>query len=392
MLCPRCRTPLQATLEPGPAGRLEIDVCATCRGIWFDGGELAQLTRAENSEVFDLHSPLFEGDTPSVPCPRHADTRMLERELATARVRAFAGTASGEAAAEPLKIDQCPKCSGLWFDGGEVEALAKTLRESRMAPFLVDPNRSVKPTSTWLWLFMLLTGLPIEGGNPRHRRPVCMYTLLALCVLGFFWQLTTLNPESTVQLYGLVPDQLRAGYYLPLLTHMFLHGGLVHLLGNLYFLYVFGDNVEDRLGASRFLMLYFLSGLGAAVLHSVLTDRSDIPVIGASGAIAGIMGAYAVLFPRARLVSLIIIFSVRWKTATYLVIWLIYQIIGAAMGVPGIAWWAHIGGFFVGGAIAWPFRLGVARGPNDKSARPPVLPPAASSTSPPSSDKKLEWH
>lgn len=392
MLCPRCHKPLTASLEPGPNGRVEIDVCQSCHGVWFDGGELALLTRVGNSEVFDLRSPLFEGDTPSVPCPRHAEIKMFERELATARVRAMAGVATGNGAAAPLKIDQCPKCQGLWFDGGELDALTKTLRESRMAPFLLDPNTTQKPTTSWLWLFMLLTGLPIEGSHPRLRRPVAMYTLIALCVLAFFWQLLSPNPEAATMQYGLVPDQLRGGYFLPLLTHMFLHGGLLHLLGNMYFLWVFGDNVEDRLGSMRFLMLYFLSGVGAVVLHAVLTDRGDIPVVGASGAIAGIMGAYAVLFPRARLVSLIFIFAVRWKTSTYLIIWLIYQVIGAAMGVPGIAWWAHIGGFFIGGAIAWPFRLGVARGPNDKSATPPILPPTSTSGSTGSGGKQLEWY
>lgn len=385
---------MRASLEQGPNGRVEIDVCPLCRGIWFDGGELATLTQVGNSELFDLQSPLLEGDTPTVPCPRHTDVRMLERQLASARMGALAsGTDKADASKHgPLRIDQCPKCSGLWFDGGELEQLVTALRDSRMAPFLVDPAIMNKPTSGLLWMFMFLTGLPVEQWQPRLRRPLMVLTLIAFCVVAFIWQALSPNPEALVTEYGLIPDRLATDNLVPLLSHMFLHGGLLHLLGNMYFLWVFGDNVEDRLGRGRFLLLYFAAGLGAALCHVALTNRTDIPVVGASGAIAGVMAAYAVLFPRARLVSLIFVISVHWKTTTYLAIWLVYQVIGALMGTPGIAWWAHIGGFAVGAVIAWPFRLGVNRGSGESGSRGRLPPPPSVVAGTGTGTKKLEWY
>lgn len=162
--------------------------------------------------------------------------------------------------------------------------------------------------------------------------------------------------ESSTLRWGLVPARLFRGDYLPLLTAMFLHGSWAHLLGNMYFLWVFGDNVEDCLGRLRFLALYLGAGLAASLAHALFTSDPTLPELGASGAISGVMAAYAVLFPRARLVSLIVFFRVRWHAATYLLGWLALQILGAYLHKSGIAWWAHIGGFVVGALMALRFR------------------------------------
>lgn len=385
---------MRATLEQGPAGRVEIDHCTRCHGVWFDSGELATLTAIGNREAFDLQSPLLAGDRESEPCPRHPDTRMLQRQLLPSRLR---GMGAVEADQSPLHVDQCPQCSGLWFDGGELDRLMTSLRDSRMAPFLIDPAAMDRPSSSWRWLFMLLTGLPVEQWQPRLRRPLAVLTLIALCFLVFAWQLTDPSGELWAHSHALLPMRLFQRGLQPLLTHMFMHGSVVHLLGNLYFLWVFGDNVEDRLGSTRFLLLYLAAGLGAALCHCLLTSRPDLPVLGASGAVAGVMAAYVVLFPQARLVSMIFLFTIRWKTSTYLLIWLGYQFIGAAMGVPGIAWWAHIGGFAIGWLIARPYRLGVApdAGPAINPWPAPSLPPYTGDTSAQdkkASGRKLEWY
>ena len=387
MLCPRCKEPLIATLEQTPSGRIEIDRCASCHGVWFDGGELAALAQLGNSEAFALHSSILVGDAVTMPCPRHPETKMIERQLAPSRTQAVpmpGGTAS------LLSIDQCPTCHGLWFDGGELDQLAHSLRDSRLAPFLADPAVMNGPSSAWRWLFMLMTGLPVEQWQPRLRRPLAVMTLLALCVLVFLWQLSD-GRDMLVSQYALVPAHFVRGGWQPLLLHMFMHGSLLHILGNMYFLWVFGDNVEDRLGPLRFLFLYFGAGLGAVLCHALLTDRPGIPVLGASGAVAGVMAAYVVLFPQARLVSLIFFFTVHWKTRTYLLVWLIYQLIGAGLGIPGIAWWAHVGGFAVGYLIARPFRLGVAA----ENLSPPTSswpPTSDDSSSPAPTSRRLEWH
>ena len=140
------------------------------------------LAQLGNSEAFALQSPLLAGDDASVPCPRHPEMRMLERQLlpTKARIVPLGGDDSG-----PLTIDQCPTCHGLWFDGGELDQLAKSLRDSRLAPFLADPAVMDRPGSAWRWIFMLLTGLPVEQWQPRLRRPLSVMTLIALCAVVF---------------------------------------------------------------------------------------------------------------------------------------------------------------------------------------------------------------
>lgn len=318
---------------------MEVDYCPRCRGIWFDARELAELLAIGNLDAFTRESPLLRDDSSSVlSCPRHHHSPMHERTLASPR-----------GAVRPIRIDQCTGCEGLWLDGDELNQVSRALLAAEVQPFLASPDR---PTGLAVWLFMLLTGLPVEGWNPRRRRPIATGVLIALCVAGFAWQLI-MGLEASILGHGLVPVRIAPG---PLLSHMFLHGDLLHLLGNLYFLWVFGDNVEDRLGRPAFLLLFLLSGLAAALLHCGLTDDPHVPVVGASGAISGVMAAYAVLFPRARLVSLIIVFQVRWNAVTYLLLWLALQLVGASLHVPGIAWWAHVGGFLAGGAIAWRLR------------------------------------
>jgi membrane associated rhomboid family serine protease len=182
-------------------------------------------------------------------------------------------------------------------------------------------------------------------------------------VVTFLWQISggVESLSRTTYDYGMVPSRLFQGDYASLLTSMFLHGGWAHLLGNMYFLWVFGDNVEDKLGRARFLFLYLLAGVAAAAAHAYFEADKSLPVVGASGAISGVMAAYAVLFPRTRLISLIFFFRVRWRTPVYLLGWLGLQVLGVYLHKAGIAWWAHIGGFIVGALMAY-------------SLRPPPLP------------------
>ncbi len=139
---------------------------------------------------------------------------------------------------------------------------------------------------------------------------------------------------------------------------MFLHGGLWHLLGNLWFLYIFGDNVEDRIGSGRYLLFYFLSGFGASLAQIAFSPESAVPCIGASGAISGVLGAYAVSFPQARILSAIpflyMIQLVEIPAVAFLFIWFGIQVLSGLFSSPvqgGVAWWAHIGGFVAGIAL-----------------------------------------
>jgi membrane associated rhomboid family serine protease/Zn-finger nucleic acid-binding protein len=386
--------------EQTPSGRIEVDYCPQCRGIFFDQGELeALLQQGGSAALFGpgalfAQAPAGSGEHRSrIGCPRHRHIAMTELAMTGARGSALSAAAGAVGPGE-LRIDRCPRCAGIWLDGGELAALTQALREPGAHPLLVPQPPAGVATSTsspWLWLFMFLTGLPVETWQSRARRPQAVLVILVLCCAVFGLQALdgagAGAASDRLAAFALVPARLWRGDYLPLLTHMFLHGGIGHLLGNMYFLWIFGDNVEDRLGSAYFLFLYLVSGLGAALLHCLLTTDPALPVVGASGAISGVMAAYALLFPQARLVSLIFIFQVRWKTTTYLLLWLALQFVGALWGQSHVAWWAHIGGFLVGAALVWNKRpTAVRRREPVAAAWPPVdvtKTPAASREPPP---------
>ena len=175
-----------------------------------------------------------------------------------------------------------------------------------------------------------------------------------------------------VTTFGLIPasiDPTNPFTWYPFLTHMFLHGGWFHLISNLWILFIFGDNVEDRMGSGAYLVFYLLGGIAAALLQSWITTNPTIPTVGASGAIAAVMGAYVLFYPRARVLTLIPIVFIPWlaelPALVFLGIWFISQLYSgfASLSLPaeqwgGVAWWAHIGGFIFGLLLA---RLFVTR-------------------------------
>lgn len=182
--------------------------------------------------------------------------------------------------------------------------------------------------------------------------------------------------------WGLVPLELRRtggfGEYVTLLTSMFLHANWLHLLGNLWFLWIFGDNVEDRLGHVPYVFFYAAAGLAAAGAQFVFDPGSEIPMIGASGAIAGVLGAYLVLFPRARVLTLVPIFIflefLEVPAVLFLLVWFVFQNLAPAAFTPaaegGVAYWAHIGGFVVGAAFCWLLRNRLRARPVERRAYP----------------------
>ena len=207
---------------------------------------------------------------------------------------------------------------------------------------------------------------PIRDHNPSGRTPYVTYALMAANVLIFAGYFLTIPTEEGLAYFfydwGLVPRFVSEGQgYAGLITHMFLHGGWMHLLGNMLFLYIFGDNLEDVMGHVGFALFYLMSGLAAAGLQFVADPVSEIPMVGASGAIAGVMGGYLLLFPRARVdVLLIIVILIRvfpvpaW---VMLGLWFAFQVFsGFAMPTEqgGVAYWAHAGGFAAGVILTLP--------------------------------------
>jgi len=215
--------------------------------------------------------------------------------------------------------------------------------------------------------------LPLKDDQPRYSTPYVNYFLIGLNVLIYLFQWLQLvqDPQGAMQFarsYGEVPAHLAAflaGSHrytlqqvtLPLFTSMFLHAGWTHVLGNMWFLYIFGDNVEDYLGHFQYLVFYLLSGLLAMATQVTIYLHSDVPTVGASGAIAGVLGAYFLLYPRARVLTWFFVFVLYLPAWIVLGEWFVLQFlagastlttIGTGRDVGGVAVWAHVGGFIAG--------------------------------------------
>lgn len=208
--------------------------------------------------------------------------------------------------------------------------------------------------------------IPLRALLYRRETPVITLLLIAANVLCFLFEMA--QPpylrEQFIQHYALIPDQIR---YSEFLTSMFLHGGWLHLIGNMWFLWVFGSHIEDAIGPAKFLLFYLLSGVASAIVQFIFNFGSAIPTIGASGAIAGVMGAFLVLYPRVRVVTLIfiVIFVTTFEipAAFMLLYWFMIQFVSgvgsltAMAQAQGIAWFAHVGGFLAGIAMIGIFHV-----------------------------------
>lgn len=214
--------------------------------------------------------------------------------------------------------------------------------------------------------------LPLRDNIPSQRRPGICYVLIAANLLAFIAELKAPTPEALEQIiftWGVVPARINLAMpseWFTLLSSMFLHGGWMHLIGNMWFLWIFGDNVEDRLGHARFLIFYLVAGIAAALTQVWFSAQSQLPLVGASGAIAGVLGAYFVYYPTARVLTLIPLgfFSemIEVPAFFFLGIWFLMQAFSGTLAlsvavetqreVGGVAWWAHAGGFLGGIIIA----------------------------------------
>jgi len=241
--------------------------------------------------------------------------------------------------------------------------------------------------------------IPLRDNIPSRSTPIVNYLILASCTLVFLAQLSQREQKGTLfERYGMIPVRVfhpdkpvnvadvrlvqtpigialeqfvrpaaesSVPPWLTLLTCTFLHGGWMHFLGNMWFLYIFGDNVEDRFGHLGYLLFYLGCGVAASAAHLVVNANNTTPTIGASGAIAGVMGAYLLLYPRARVLTLVPIFIfihiMMLPAPVFLVIWFFIQFYHGTAAITsmqstGVAWWAHIGGFIVGFLVAWQLR------------------------------------
>lgn len=233
--------------------------------------------------------------------------------------------------------------------------------------------------------------IPIRDNIPSVNVPVVNYLIIAAnCAVFIFEMLYPGNLNELMFQYGLVPAKFSmpdfAAHFtfgeqaFSLVSFMFMHGSFLHLIGNMWFLYIFGDNVEDRLGSVRYLIFYFFCGWASGLFHIVTNFHSEMPTIGASGAVAGVMGAYLISFSKSRIITLVPILFIPWfveiPSPFFLGFWVFFQFLSAAVtdsSTSGVAWWAHIGGFGAGIVFLKLFLMipetGLSRRVRDKTVR-----------------------
>lgn len=215
--------------------------------------------------------------------------------------------------------------------------------------------------------------IPLKDDNPTRRVPFINLLLIAanLALFGYQYFYLPQGPAYLINMLGFIPNEVFGLTDTPpatpipmpltLITSMFIHGGWLHLLGNMLYLFVFGDNVEDRLGHGRYLIFYIACGIFAGLIHGILFAQSKVPCVGASGAIAGVLAAYMFFYPKAKVSTLIIIFVffriVRLPAILVLGLWIVFQIVSGmtelSVQAGGVAWFAHIGGFVAGAILSF---------------------------------------
>ncbi len=213
--------------------------------------------------------------------------------------------------------------------------------------------------------------IPIRDINPSRTFPIVNIAIIAICSVVWLYEwslsqkvlLTYYGKVNAFDLFikqfGLVPSEVLSKPY-TLLTHMFMHGGWLHIVGNMWFLWVFGDNIEDRIGKFRYVIFYITTGLAAAfsqIAISLTFGGGDVPMVGASGAVSGVLGAYMKLFPHAKVLALVPVFFfmtfMEIPAVVFIGLWFLIQIVNGVVSIPvvglgGVAWWAHVGGFVAG--------------------------------------------
>jgi membrane associated rhomboid family serine protease/Zn-finger nucleic acid-binding protein len=325
-----------------PVGQIHIDHCYRCGGSFFDFGE-AQVAIG------------WEAD------PRAWRPEAMARPPMVGRVQCPAGHGPMWSyllawEGKQVEIDTCGHCYGLWLDANEAEMLHAITAESTAEQQRPGASRGGVATAL-VYLIQLATFIPVEVYNPVRRKPVLVYSLLATNIALYAIEMVLIASKQIdpfLQSFAAVPDKIVHGQNLwTLFTHAFLHGSIPHLVGNMYYLWIFGDNVEDRLGRGRFTILYLVSTVVACLSHVLGNVGSAEVMVGASGAIAGLMGAYLVLFPRVKVWVVFLFVPFKMRAIWYLLVWIGMQFLIMLDKKSNVAWLAHVGGFICGIVLAF---------------------------------------
>ena len=361
--CPSCLKALVVV-----AGRsATIDSCQSCKGIWFDQGELVNIVR-ELLEREDVAPRSFRPFEKSRAQTANADSQIKRPcPRCQQQMKSF-----NYAYDSNVILEKCPSCEGIWADAGKAREVARYLKEDPRAKMfgealfqMQEGDQTLKDLAElgetltanvppWL-LYMPKIILPLSDDTERDRTPLVTISVILLNVLIFISQAICVRDiEPYFQRFGFVPTEF---WSTGLLSSMFIHTGLLHLAGNMFFLWLFGDNVEDRFHRMGFLLFYVCCGLAAILVHAVMNVHSSLPTVGASGAISGVMGAYLVFYPAARIKTFFVYKVLHIPALLYLGTWFLFQLLWGiatqSSGVTHVAWFAHIGGFVFGALVAW---------------------------------------
>jgi membrane associated rhomboid family serine protease/Zn-finger nucleic acid-binding protein len=346
-----------------------LDVCPVCGGIWFDGGELDEVMRsmlARPGEVRRLdRRPAAAEDRPhrTLTCVRCGEAGMIRERY---------GQASD------VELDRCLRCGSVWSDGGELtalvqfltapagpdpmrafgEALARTIKQREQLKDLTELGRTTGRRVSIAWLFLPKIILPLKS-SPQSRLPLVTIAIALVCTAILVAVEFSDDPRAVLTLLGLVPARILQGEQLHgLVTNMFLHIGIFHLVGNMIYLWVFGGALEEWLDGYWLVVLFLLLGLAANLTFMAVRPDSTMPAIGASGAVSGLMGVFLVMFPSSSIKTFFVHRVLDIPTWLFLGCWIGYQLllfyVAQRMGLcSGAALSAHIGGFFAGVAMGF---------------------------------------
>lgn len=391
LACPECRRPMAAVPTFLETHRLDLDVCPSCQSVWLDRAEFDAIPKAPRGPAArasaaashaapaappsaaeeedwpaevrrtDAAAPAPEADPsrpPASPAARELPP-MARLEAAIRLLETRAGDRPHQAPAPPAARELSPRAR---------QQAAVTQVQARAATDSEAVAGSRSPEHAWHWVPGLL-GMPVEAAEPvRRERPWTTWSIAAFLVAVFL--VTLPDRVQVIREWGFVPAEWARHGGMTLLVSFFLHAGLFHLISNVYFFVVFGDNVEDHLGPVLFVLLIGVAHVVGLALHGLYEPHAEMPCVGASAGISGILGYYAVVFPRARLAMLwFFLFWIRMPAIVALVAFLVLQVMGSALqasGVGGVSYLAHLGGLVVGIAAGAAARW--TKGPEDAAA------------------------
>lgn len=325
--CPKCQLPLQHSEHQ----KQHVDVCRQCAGMWFEKDEVNRLIEEVNDgPVGEQYDHSFGGHLGKSEhaCPECSQS--LERYHLLEDFH--------------IEIDVCKSCDGSWIDHEELTGVENS---PEVREVLSELNQKV----TWkTWLFQMLSQMPVEYNVKPKKTAWVNWSLIIINVLIYFSYHETSEPYFWVlENLAMTPaDIILGNEWWTLLSCTFLHGSVMHLVGNMYFLYIIGDNLEDVLGHKKYLLYYLGLGFAASMGSMLVSYGSAIPSVGASGAIAGLFGLYLMWFRHASLTFMFVIYQKKLSAVWFFGIWLAMNIYGAISAPDGVDYGAHLGGFFVG--------------------------------------------